>query len=74
MFTKHTEPSDGFRHDITIDPETGQVIGERAVFVDPTKESSLPVGTSVEWTSNTAAVANETPAGGKLYGDTGLSG
>ena len=68
------EASDGLRHDIIIDPETGQLIGERAVLVDPTKESPFPLGTSVEWTSHTITVVDEAPAGGKLYGDTGLPG
>jgi hypothetical protein len=46
----------GTRHDVIIDPVTGQFIGEREVTEDDT--DNIPAGTVMDYTSVTTAVVN----------------
>jgi RNA polymerase sigma-70 factor (ECF subfamily) len=68
------EPSQGMRQDIIIDPETGELIGERSVLINPHEGSPFPAGTSEGWTAITTTVVNEAPTGGNVYGSMGLPG
>ena len=55
--TAYGVSADGQRHDVIIDPETGQFIGERDVAENGAKY--IPAGTVMSYTSVTTAVAPE---------------
>ncbi|SMH42913.1 hypothetical protein SAMN06295885_2098 [Rathayibacter oskolensis] len=56
------ESRTGTRQEILIDPDTGRLIGERRVLVDP--GYGLPAGATLSTTSVTTRVVDEAPAGG----------
>ncbi len=47
------------RHDIIIDPNSGQPIGERQVLTEPS--GSMPAGTAITWTAVEASVSDTAP-------------
>lgn len=47
------------RQEIIIDPETGQLIGERQILTQPL--GSIPAGTAVTWTAVETSVSNTAP-------------
>lgn len=63
------ETADGVRHDLILDPHSGQFIGERTVVIDAgAYQGEIPVGTAVAWTAVSTAVVDEAPPGGSVYG------
>lgn len=66
------EPGSGSRQDLIIDPETGELIGERDIVV--VDNAPYPAGTNQGWTSVTTTVVDEAPTGGNVYGHMGLPG
>ena len=62
------------RLDMIIDPETGEMIGERTTVVALDGDYPLPVGAIVGWTAVTTTVVDEAPTGGNVYGHMGLPG
>ncbi|MFC8038159.1 CU044_5270 family protein [Paenarthrobacter sp. NPDC057355] len=48
-----------FRDDIIVDPETGQLIGERTVYL--VAESGIPANTAAAWTSVRTSVVDSAP-------------
>lgn len=53
------EHADTTRHDIIIDPDTGQYIGEREVAL--AAYASFPAGTTTSWTAVTTSVVDAVP-------------
>ena len=47
------------RQELIIDPETGLLIGERAVLTQP--QDGIPAGTATTWTAIETSVSNTTP-------------
>ena len=62
------EPSNGIRHDIIIDPASGQLIGERQVLTKADKVAGYPAGTVIASTAITTAVVDSAPEGGTVNG------
>jgi hypothetical protein len=61
------ETSTNVRHDIVLDPATGQFIGEREISLVAT--NGLPAGTSSESTTVRTSVVDAAPEGGTPYGN-----
>lgn len=53
------ESVDGMRHEIIIDPETGQLVGERSVLTEALR--TIPAGTVVGWTTINTSVVDAAP-------------
>ncbi|PQZ93668.1 hypothetical protein CQ018_08385 [Arthrobacter sp. MYb227] len=53
------ETVSNFRQDIIIDPETGQLIGERQVTLEPL--GSVPAGSTIGWTTIRTTVVDSAP-------------
>lgn len=54
-----TEESGMARQEIIIDPQTGQLIGERSILTEPL--GSIPAGTAVTWTAIETSVSDTAP-------------
>ncbi|QYH35030.1 CU044_5270 family protein [Salinibacterium sp. M195] len=65
------EESDGFLHEIIIDPDTGLLIGERIVQLVDSKFVPVFAGEVIGWTAITTTVVDEAPTGGSLCGNGG---
>ncbi|GAA1761941.1 CU044_5270 family protein [Agromyces humatus] len=61
------EGANGFRQEIIIDPETGELIGERQVLLR--ESGGMPAGTAFGWTAVTTTVVDEAPEGGTSFGN-----
>lgn len=65
----------GLRHEIIVDPATGEFLGNRTVVVsraDMPNAEHLPSSAVVEWSSVTRSVAEATPSAAEFtaqYGD-----
>lgn len=57
-----TEPRSGLRLDLIVDPDTGQLIGERTVTTRRVPDDPLPAGTTTSWSSTTTTVVDQVPA------------
>lgn len=62
------EGVNGLRSEIIIDPETGTLIGERAVATRAIPESSMKAGDVWSWSSVTTSVVNFAPTGSTSSG------
>jgi hypothetical protein len=58
------ETVNGIRQDLIIDPNTGQLIGERQVLTRGYGPDYFPVGTVIRWTAITTTVVDSAPEGG----------
>jgi RNA polymerase sigma-70 factor (ECF subfamily) len=58
------ETVNGIRQDLIIDPNTGQLIGERQVLTRGYGPDYFPVGTVIGWTAITTTVVDSAPEGG----------
>ena len=61
------ETTTNIRHDIIIDPATGQFIGEREISLIAT--NGLPAGTASESTTVKTSIVDKAPEGGSQYGN-----
>jgi hypothetical protein len=58
------ETVNGIRQDLIIDPNTGQLMGERQVLTRGYGPDYFPVGTVIGWTAITTTVVDSAPEGG----------
>jgi hypothetical protein len=58
----------GTRQEIIVDPDSGQVIGEREVVPNGDTAYGIPAGGVIGWTAVTLSVVDSAPTGGTLCG------
>jgi hypothetical protein len=58
----------GVRQDLIIDPNTGQLIGEREVLTRGYGPDGFPAGTVIAWTAITTTIVDRAPEGGSRNG------
>lgn len=62
------EKVNGIRQDLIIDPNTGQLIGEREVLTRGYGPDGFPAGTVIAWTAITTTIVESAPEGGSRNG------
>ena len=60
--------TNGIRQEIIIDPDDGQLIGEREVFTRANVISGWPAGAPMGYTAVSSSVVNSAPPGGSICG------